>query len=370
MLKLNGEGAYRWHTFYGGSGDDHGGAIVLDGGGNIYVAGVSDATWNGPDGEAPLNAFSSIQHTSDIVVVKTSPKDRSTTIVTSSANPSSFGQSVTFTATVTSGVGTPTGMVTFKDGGVTLGTGSLNGSGVATYATSALAVGNHAITAEYSGDGNYLGSASDTLAQVVNKAGTTTTLQSSANPSTLGEEVTFTATVSGAGSTPTGSITFKDGGVTLGSGSLNGSGVATYSTSALAGGSHSITAEYGGDETYLGSSDTLEQTVNKAATTTTLQSSLNPSTFGEEITFAATVTSGVGTPTGSITFKDGGTTLDTVSLVGGVATYSTSALAVGNHSITAEYSGDGNYLASTGTLEQVVQMALWLPCVHVSHSAG
>jgi hypothetical protein len=87
------------------------------------------------------------------------------TTLTSSANPSLVGQAVTFTATVKviGGGGTPTGTVTFKDGTATLGTGTLNGSGQATFTTSSLALGTHPITAVYGGDGSLAPSTSDVL---------------------------------------------------------------------------------------------------------------------------------------------------------------------------------------------------------------
>src|SRR5678816_3510054 len=105
----------------------------------------------------------------------------------SSANPSVFGQSVTFTATVAAvapGAGTPTGTVTFKDAAATLGTGTLSG-GVATFSTTALSVAAspHSITASYATDGNFASSTSSAVVQAVNQASTTTTLTSSANPS-------------------------------------------------------------------------------------------------------------------------------------------------------------------------------------------
>jgi len=193
-----------------------------------------------------------------------------TTGLASSVHPwSVFGQPVTFTATVTAnspGAGTPTGTVTFKDGSSALGTGTLNGSGQATFTTSTLAVGSHSITASYGGDANFSGSTSSTLTQTVRKAGTTTLVSSSANPSVSGQAVTFTATVTakspGAG-TPSGTVTFKDGSSTLGTGTLDSSGQATFVTSTLAVGSHSITASYGGDASFKGStSPKFTQTVN------------------------------------------------------------------------------------------------------------
>ena len=131
---------------------------------------------------------------------------------------------MTFTATVSAASGTPTGTVTFKDGATTLGTGTLSG-GVATFATSSLAIGGHTVTAVYGGDTNFTGSTSPGLTQTVNQGATTTSLGSSANPSVFGQSVTFTATVaaaSPASGTPTGTVTFKDGATTLGTGTLLG----------------------------------------------------------------------------------------------------------------------------------------------------
>lgn len=282
-------------------------------------------------------------------LTQTVNKANTSVTLASSANPSNYGSSVTFTATVSPSAAT--GTVTFKDGSTTLGTGTLS-SGKATFSTSTLAGGSHSITASYGGATNYNGSTSSVLTQTVSKASTTVTLASSANPSTYGSSVKFTATV--APSTATGTVTFLDGTTTLGTGTLS-SGKATFSTSTLAAGSHSITASYGGNTNYNGStSSALSQTVNKANSTTTLSSSSNPSGFGSSVTFTATVSST--TATGNVTFKDGTTTLGTGNVSNGTATYSTSALAVGSHSITGVYSGDSNYNTSTSSkLTQTVE---------------
>jgi hypothetical protein len=273
-----------------------------------------------------------------------------TTAVVSSLNPSTLGQSVMFTATVTPS--SATGTVTFKDGAASLGTGTLS-LGQATFSSSALTGGTHSITAVYGGDSNDAFSTSPALSQVVNKATTTTSVNSSASPSTFGTSVTFTANVTP--STATGTVTFMDGTLSLGSGTLTG-GQATFSTANLTGGTHSITAVYGGDTNYSGStSGTLSQVVNGAATTTSLISSLNPSTLGASVTFTATVSSTLAT--GIVTFKDGGSSIGVGTLSGGQATFSTSALSVGTHSITAVYSSDSNFNSSASSaLVQVVNV--------------
>src|SRR5437660_10662828 len=161
-----------------------------------------------------------------------------------------------------------------------------------------------------------------------------TTLISSLNPSALGQAVTFTATVkpaTGSG-TPTGTVTLNDGATVLGPGTLSG-GTATLTTSGLAGGVHSITAVYGGDASFASStSPVLMQTVNKAASSTSVVSSNSASNRGAAVTFTATVTSPVtGTLTGTVRFQDGTSALGTGTLSGGTATLATSALADRKH---------------------------------------
>jgi hypothetical protein len=101
-----------------------------------------------------------------------------------------------------------------------------------------------------------------------------------------------------------------------------------------------------------------------AATSTTIVSSNSPSIVNQSVTLTATVTpsSGTGTPTGTVTFKDTSTstTLGTQTLSSGQATLTTSSLAVGNHNITAQYSGDSNFQASSGSLAQTVEYGLCL----------
>jgi hypothetical protein len=164
------------------------------------------------------------------------------TSLISSLNPSSFGQAVTFTATVSSTSGTPTGTVTFNDGSTGLGTIALSG-GQAQLSTSTLAAGTHSITATYNGASTYSSSTSATLSQSV-KASTATSLTSSLNPSLSGQSVTFTAVVSP--STATGTVTFYDNGISIGSATLS-SGTAKLSTSTLTVATHPITATYNGD---------------------------------------------------------------------------------------------------------------------------
>jgi autotransporter-associated beta strand protein len=290
-----------------------------------------------------------------------------TTVVASSVNPSVFGQPVTFTATVTPvpGIpGTPTGTVTFRDGTNVLGTGTLN-NGVATFTTTAsLSVGAHAITTVYNGDNNFAGSTSLSLTQTVNQASTTSTVTGSPNPASVGQSVTFTATVTanapGAG-TPTGTVSFRDGVTLLGTAALDSTGRAFLPTSSLAAGAHTITVVYSGDSNFATStSQPFFQTVF-TPTMTTLSSSPNPSVFGQSVTFLITVAAqppASGTPTGTVTLRDGTTILGTATLSGGTGILTTSTLTTGSHSITATYNGDSTFASSTvGPVSQAVNPA-------------
>ena len=141
-----------------------------------------------------------------------------------------------------------------------------------------------------------------------------TSVASSLNPSTFGAAVKFSATVTSSGGTPSGTVTFKDGSSTLGTGALS-SGKASFSISTLALGSHSITAVYGGSTDFAGStSPVLHQTVKQASSSSSLTSSLNPSTFRAAAKFTATVMSSGGTPSGTVTFKNGAATVGTGTL--------------------------------------------------------
>ncbi len=199
------------------------------------------------------------------------------------------------------------------------------------------------------------------------KAASTMTLVASPGSSTYGESVAFIAIVTSSEGTPTGTVTFKDGGTVLGTGTPSGNGIARYSTAALLAGMHTITAEYGGDANFATSSGALigsTFTVNQAVSLTALAASANPSSYGQSVTFTATVTSSEGTPTGTVTFKDGATTLGTGTLSGGIASYSTAGLALGMHAITAEYGGDTNFIAGTSAmLTHNVEVDLFLPLI-------
>jgi len=286
-------------------------------------------------------------NTSTSAVLSQTIKADTTTTVTSGLNPSTSGQSVTFTAVVTpSGA---TGNFTFFDGAAVLGTVAVS-SGSAQLSTTTLTSGTHSITAAYNGDNSFSSSTSAVLTQIV-KIDTTTVLTSDVNPSSFGQSVTFTVTVSPAAAT--GSVTFFDGATSLGTVAIS-AGSAQLSTSALAVGSHFVIASYSGNANYNSSTSVARtQTVNKGNTSASVSSSANPSLAGQSVTFTALVSPA--TASGTVTFLDGATVLGSASLSGGAASFSTSGLPSGSHSITVSYGGDGNFNGSTSALTQVVK---------------
>jgi cyclophilin family peptidyl-prolyl cis-trans isomerase len=203
-----------------------------------------------------------------------------TTTLTATPNRSVFGQSVMFTATVSvnsPGTGTPTGVVNFLEGTNTVGTATLDANGRAVFSTATLGAGTHAITASYPGaaaSGSNPGfgpSTSAAVTQTVSAASTTTTLTSSPNPVSVGQSVTFMATVTASapsGGTPSGTVNFQEGSTVLGSVPLNATGVATFSTSTLAAGTHTITAVYAGVNNFTTSTSApVTQTVSVVVAT-------------------------------------------------------------------------------------------------------
>lgn len=291
------------------------------------------------------------------------------TSLTVGPNPSVFGQPVTLTATVSAlppAAGTPTGTVTFFDGATMLGTATLNVAGQAGFTISNLAAGIHNLTAIYAGDLGFTTSTSPPAFQVVNPSTTATLLTLAPNPSVSGQSVALMATViplpPGAGQ-PTGNVTFFDGATVLGTVPLNPGGQASFAVATLTVGSHPLTAMYSGDINFgTSTSSPASQVVNQAATTTTLASSVNPSGFGRSVTFTATVSAvapGAGTPTGNVTFTLDSAPVSTVPLdVNGHAAFTTSSLTLATHTLTATYSGNVGYAASTSTaLSQDVNQA-------------
>jgi hypothetical protein len=289
-----------------------------------------------------------------------------TTVLTSSANPAGVGSPVTLTATVS--VNSPStdsaaGTVDFENGGTTItGCGSQTVSaGKATCSTNFASTGSQSLSAVFAPtDTTDFTGSTGLLSLTVNPA-TTTTL-SPLTSAVFGQNITFTATVAGVPSgTPTsGTVTFDNGSTAIdctnsGGQTVNSSGVATCQTASLPVGDAEISATYSGNSNFGGStSSSLEQVVAADGTTITITTaSHNPSTFGESVTYTATVaanTPGSGTPTGTVGFVDGSTTLcSAATLSSGTATCTSSATPAGSTSVVATYNGSTDFTTSTST---------------------
>jgi hypothetical protein len=311
------------------------------------VSGVATLTTtalvSGPNAVTAIYSGDSQNATSTSAAFNEMVRFTSGTGLTSSLNPSTSGASVTLTATVYPPNSGQTGSVQFFNGSVLLGTSTLSAGLTAQFTTTALPVGTDSLTAVYSGDTNWAGSTSTALSQTVNKVVTTTTLISSSNPSTVGASVTLTATVSP--STATGTVQFFDGATVLGASAL-AAGSASFGATSLTQGTHTITAVYSGDANNTTSTSAAASQVVKAITSMVLISSLNPAVVGQSVVFTATVNSAA---TGTMQFLDGSTILGTGTVSSGVATFTTTSLAQGTHSISASYSGDTNYASTSST---------------------
>jgi N-acetylneuraminic acid mutarotase len=233
--------------------------------------------------------------------------------LTSSAHPAFVDESILFSAVVAGQGPIPTGSVTFKEDTTVLGTVPLvNGrTSVTTIFPNInprLTSQTFTIVASYLGDQNYQAADSKPLKQVVNLSKTSTALVSNLNPSIYGQQITLTATVTNSKPLPpkfvppipTGTVRFLGGGKLLGSGSLS-KGMTTITISTPSAGNLSITAVYGGDAAHIAStSPGLKLVVKKAASATTIASSVNPSKAEQTVTFTARVTSSTTTPVGEV----------------------------------------------------------------------
>ncbi|MGD0913008.1 MAG: Ig-like domain repeat protein [Terracidiphilus sp.] len=277
----------------------------------------------------------------------TGPADQCGTseTLTSSLNPAPAGQSVTFTAQLSSTTGTPTGAVQFLDGTNLLSTQTVSGTGAASYSTSSLTVGSHTIIANYQPTGSF-GASTASLTQVINGDPTSTALTCTPSSIDVGGTAQLTAAVTSASGTPTGSVSFADNGATLATPNLaNGTAGLTYTGSVA--GTHNIVASYIPTGPFAAGSASCSEVVNVLPTTSTLMVAPTTSTYGSPVTLTATVAPatlpGPSTPTGTVTFYNGNSSIGSGTLTGGVASLEISSLAGGNYSLTCSYGGSSVY---------------------------
>ena len=268
---------------------------------------------------------------------------------------------LTFTATLSSPAGTPTGALTiFVDGKPALAVYILVGSS-ATFTIPGLTPGVHAFLATYDGQGQFPATQSVKFFLKLPLYTPTISLTSSPNPSVLGTPVTFTVIASSPDNTPVAPITLNDGTTTLATLAPNASGTATFTTSVLTAGSHFIQASFAGDSTRSAATASLTQVVNDPNDTTLgLAASPNPSFLSEAVTFTATITSkGGATPSGSVNFTYNNASIGSAPVgANGSATLSYASLPVGFDYVTATYVPGGSFHTSNATVGQQVLAAL------------
>ncbi|UWZ86828.1 Ig-like domain repeat protein [Occallatibacter riparius] len=274
--------------------------------------------------------------------------DSTTTTLVSSKNPASAGVNITFTASVTSSYGKPSGEVIFTENGNPLGTVAL-ASGAASVSTSALGAGTHTIQAAYSGDTTFDHS-SASMVETIEAAPSNTTLAASPNPAYATQPVTLKAIVSGTGGTLGGTVAFFDGTTSLGSADVNSSGTASLTVAFSAAGVHALEARYSGNAYFSPSASAqFDENVIRNPTTVAVQAAPSPGTAFAKITFTAAVKSSTSStpPSGNVIFTVNGSRLGSASLQAGTATIDSSSLAAGTYLVTVVFGGSAAFDSST-----------------------
>ena len=246
-----------------------------------------------------------------------------------------------------------------------------------------LHAGFYKLTLHYSGDSNYAPGDSSPLDMFIAPSSTSTALSTNVTSTSLGEPVTLTATVTSPTFKqitiiPTGSVQFFDGTQPLGIVNLS-DGVASLTTHTLSAGAHKLTATFSGGTgpdgigNFTSSTNTTNLNVQTNATQTSISATPNPSNFRDSITFQSRVTpqnnQELRVPTGLVSFKDGSTILGTVLLSNGLASFTTSTIPGGAHTITAQYVGDAvfqpdnsaNYPLTVNPINSVTNLTISEP---------
>jgi hypothetical protein len=282
------------------------------------------------------------------------PPPPTTAVLTASPSTIDSGQQLNLRASVSGSSGVPTGTVTFYDGGTPVGTSGLDGFGVSSLQLIPSA-GVHTFTATYGGDAADLASTSSSVSVTV-RGSTSTTLAASASSIAAGQPVTFQATVAAsANGVPTGGVAFYDGTTALATVIVDGTGAASLTTSALAAGTHQVSAAYTGDSLHAASNSNVVPVTVTVATSTSLTASPTTVSLGQQVTLHAAVTSPAnGVPTADVTFYDGATTLGVVALDGsGAASLVVTMTTGGVHAFSATYAGDTLHQGSGSSLVTV-----------------
>ncbi len=274
------------------------------------------------------------------------------------------GTAVTFVATLTNAQVTPTGVVTFIDQNTNtvLGQGPITTIGGVTSATfTTTLIGNHRVSAYFAGGGSAALASATSAAVKVNEAGSTTsstTVMPSLGAAAIGLPVTFTAAVTGSGKMPTGTVSFYNGGFTLGdllgTAPVNTSGVAVLTASFSTNGKQHVIAVYSGDDTYAKSHDAVNVTT-AANATATITSSANQVPVGSTPTYTVTLNGNdaLGIPAGTVQFFLDGVALGASQKLApgknntATASVTSTALSAGSHFVTVSYTAASPYSSFT-----------------------
>ena len=284
----------------------------------------------------------------------------STTLTINSAtpDPSKPTQAVAVSFTVIGAGFTPTGTVDVTGADINCTATLSGGSGVCNVVFNTIGAKN--ITATYTGDSNYMGS-SDSVAHTVKNLTTTVITSDNPDPSTPGDSVLVTVTVTGPGTNPTGTVDITGANTNCTTGALApagpGSATASCSVTFVTAGAKTLTATYAGDANYVGSTGSSGHTVNRGPSTTIITVvSPEPSNPFQSVAVTVTVSGAGVVPTGTVGISMNGVPTSTCSipLAGGTGTCSVVFNVVGTFTITATYNGDGNYLPSTNTVSHTV----------------
>ena len=284
-----------------------------------------------------------------------------TVTIYSSGSSIVYGTSVSFSATVAGAGAYPTGTVNFLDGTTVIGAGKVV-SGTATFATSTLGVGTHSMSASYVGDSNYAAGVSSAMAVTVNLDTPALTLTNSTGAVVVGTSVTLSVTATGSVGTPTGSVIFLSGPDQIGAGTLDGTGTASMTTSALPAGLDSITVNYGGNGVYAAQTSavayiSVTTPATASSTTLTIESggaAVTSVAAGTVVTLNAAVLNGsTPVPQGIVNFCDASAAHCEDAHIVGTAQLTSAGTAsftfrpgIGSHSYKAEFAGSKNSTAS------------------------
>ncbi|MBS2021564.1 MAG: Ig-like domain repeat protein [Deltaproteobacteria bacterium] len=246
--------------------------------------------------------------------------------------------------------------VDFLEGASVVGSAALGANGtLATLTLSNVGNGTHTYVARYPGDATHAAHTFGSVTVTVNAPAQlpSTTQATIPSAASYGDSITLSATITGAGAQPTGTVTFNSGAVQLGSAQVSAGTASVTAPLTLGIGSHPVIARYSGDSVYSPSDTSaapVTLVVSAAPTVTTLVLPSASVPAGSQVTLVAHVAAQGGTPDGLITFQQGGMTIDTAALSSGTASLKVSPASVGTLQLVASYAGSGNFDASTSTV--------------------